>query len=132
MTDRYQPLRDAAHGALRLMFPDDLKLLLAALLAERDALANKLGKCGGENCMGWRDGDIARWVREERLLKAERERDVAVEDASRYRWIAAHCRSTAEHWGGRWSIVVEGPPPTKHDEEDAFDAAIDAAREAGR
>lgn len=93
MTDRYQPLRDAAHGALRLMFPDDLKLLLAALLAERD---------------------------------------VAVEDASRYRWIAAHCRSTAEHWGGRWSIVVEGPPPTKHDEEDAFDAAIDAAREAGR
>ncbi len=93
MTDRYQPLRDAAHGALRLMFPDDLKLLLAALLAERD---------------------------------------VAVEEASRYRGVGAPRRRTAEHRGGRWAIVVEEPPPTKHDEEDAFDAAIDAAREAGR
>jgi len=49
------------------------------------------------------------------------------QDAQRYRWIAGHCRSTSEHWGGRWSIVVEGPCPAKHDEEDAFDAAIDAA-----
>lgn len=50
-----------------------------------------------------------------------------VRDAERYRWIAAHCRSTAEHWGGRWSIVVEGPEPKTHDSEDDFDAAIDAA-----
>lgn len=50
------------------------------------------------------------------------------EDAARYRWIAAHCRSTSEHWGGRWSIVVEGPAPKSHDSEDDFDAAIDAAR----
>lgn len=50
------------------------------------------------------------------------------EDAERYRWIAGHCRSTSEHWGGRWSIIVDGPCPTAHDDEDAFDAAIDAAR----
>ena len=42
--------------------------------------------------------------------------------------LAAHCRSTTEHWGGRWSIVVEGPAPESHDSEDDFDAAIDAAR----
>ena len=48
-------------------------------------------------------------------------------DAERYRWLAGFCRSTPEHWGGRWSIVVEGPAPTRPDEEDAFDAAIDAA-----
>lgn len=51
----------------------------------------------------------------------------AEQDAQRYRWIAGHCRSTSEQWGGRWSIVVEGPCPAKHDEEDAFDDAIDAA-----
>lgn len=49
-------------------------------------------------------------------------------DAERMRWIAAHCRSTAEHWGGRWSIVIDGPAPVRHDEEDALYAAIDAAR----
>lgn len=59
------------------------------------------------------------------------ERDALARDAARFRWLAAHCRSTAEHWGGRWSIVVEGPAPTRHDDEDAFDAAIDAAMEAG-
>ena len=52
------------------------------------------------------------------------------EDAARYRFLAAHCRSTPEHWGGRWSIVVEGPAPKSHDSEDDFDAAIDAARAA--
>lgn len=53
-------------------------------------------------------------------------------DARRYRWIAGHCRSTSEHWGGRWSIVVEGPCPAKHDEEGAFDDAIDAAMDLTR
>lgn len=53
-------------------------------------------------------------------------------DAMRYRWLAAHCRSTAEHWGGRWSIVVEGPAPKSHDSEDDFDAAIDAAIDAAK
>jgi hypothetical protein len=56
------------------------------------------------------------------------ELDAREADAERYRWIAGHCRSTSEHWGGRWSIIVEGPCPTAHDEEAAFDAAIDAAR----
>lgn len=50
------------------------------------------------------------------------------EDAARYRFLAGHCRSTSEHWGGRWSIVVEGPAPESHDSKDDFDAAIDAAR----
>jgi len=49
-------------------------------------------------------------------------------DAARYRFLAAHCRSTSEHWGGRWSIIVDGPAPKSHDSEDYFDAAIDAAR----
>lgn len=55
------------------------------------------------------------------------ERDALRKDAERYRWIAQTCRSTGEHWGGRWSIVVEGPSPTRHDDEEAFDVAIDAA-----
>ena len=63
------------------------------------------------------------------LLRAARApADSVLEDAARYRFLAAHCRSTPEHWGGRWSIVVEGPAPKSHDSEDDFDAAIDAAR----
>lgn len=53
------------------------------------------------------------------------------EDAARYRWLAAYCRSTSEHWGGRWSIVIDGPAPKSHDSEDYFDAAIDAAMKKG-
>ena len=48
-------------------------------------------------------------------------------DAERYRFLAGHCRSTSEHWGGRWSIVIEGPCPKSHNSEGDFDAAIDAA-----
>jgi len=51
-------------------------------------------------------------------------------DAARYRWLAASCRSTSEHWGGRWSIIIDGPAPKSHDSEDDFDAAINAARAA--
>ena len=51
-----------------------------------------------------------------------------LEDATRYRFIAGHCRSTSEHWGGRWSIIVDGPAPKSHDSEDDFDEAVDAAR----
>lgn len=50
-------------------------------------------------------------------------------DAERYRFLAAYCRSTDEHWGGRWSIVVDGPCPASRDSEDDFDEAIDAAME---
>lgn len=51
-------------------------------------------------------------------------------DAERYWWLAKHGRSTSEHWGGRWSIVIDGPCPKSHNSEDDFDAAIDAARGA--
>lgn len=48
-------------------------------------------------------------------------------DAGRYRWLALQ-RVTPEHWGGRWSIVIEGPAPTARPCKDQFDAAIEAAR----
>jgi hypothetical protein len=57
--------------------------------------------------------------------------DSVQEDAARYRWLAASCRSTSEHWGGRWSIIIDGPAPKSHDSEDDFDAAVDAARKQG-
>ena len=57
--------------------------------------------------------------------------DSVLEDAARYRWLAANCRSTSEHWGGRWSIIIDGPAPKSHDSEDDFDAAVDAARKQG-
>ena len=57
--------------------------------------------------------------------------DSVLDDAARYRFLAARCRITGEHWGGRWSIVVEGPAPESHDSKDDFDAAIDAAMNKG-
>ena len=57
--------------------------------------------------------------------------DSVLEDAARYRFLAAHCRRTSEHWGGRWSIIVDGPAPESHDSEDDFDEAVDAARKKG-
>ena len=54
--------------------------------------------------------------------------DSVLEDAARYRFLSGHCRSTSEHWGGRWSIIIDGPAPESHDSEDDFDAAVDAAR----
>ena len=68
----------------------------------------------------------------EALLRAARaQADSVQEDAARYRWLAEHCRSTSEHWGGRWSIIIDGPAPKSHDSEDDFDAAVDAARKQG-
>lgn len=55
------------------------------------------------------------------------ERDAAMKDAERYRWLAAHTRRTSEHWGGRWSIVIDGPAPKSHNSKDDLDDAIDAA-----
>ena len=77
----------------------------------------------------YREADRARraLIEDRDTLQAEVER--LRQDAERYRWLAGHCRSTSEHWGGRWSIVVEGPTPKTHDSEDDFDAAVDAARE---
>lgn len=65
-----------------------------------------------------------------RIANEEVNRAAALEkDAARYRFLAERCRSTSEHWGGRWSIVIEGPAPKSHNDEDDFDAAIDAAME---
>lgn len=76
---------------------------------------------------GW--GAILLVLAEEvRRLRAENERLRA--DAERYRFLAKRCRSTSEHWGGRWSVVIDGPAPASHNSEDDFDAAIDAAMEA--
>lgn len=61
------------------------------------------------------------------ILSLIAELEQVKKDAERYRWLAASCRSTSEHWGGRWSIIIDGPAPKSHDSEDDFDAAIDAA-----
>ena len=57
--------------------------------------------------------------------------DSVLEDVARYRWLVAHCRSTSEHWGGRWSIVVDGPAPELENGEYLIDEAIDKARKQG-
>ena len=84
------------------------------------------GNGGGQ--FSWQKQDERYWTR---LTPPAQTADSVLEDAARYRWLAAHCRSTTEHWGGRWSIVVEGPAPKSHDSEDDFDAAIDAAMNKG-
>jgi len=59
--------------------------------------------------------------------KAEVERLRA--DAERYQWLRECARATSEHWGGRWSLVTEGPAP-ENATSAGIDAAIDAARNA--
>ena len=49
------------------------------------------------------------------------------EDAARYRYLVTKGRLIPEHWGGRWSIVVESRSP-EGDEKEHIDAALDAAR----
>jgi DNA-binding FrmR family transcriptional regulator len=51
------------------------------------------------------------------------------EDAERYQWLRECARATSEHWGGRWSLVTEGPAP-ENATPAGIDAAIDAARAA--
>lgn len=65
--------------------------------------------------------DIARYC-------SEPPADVA-RDAERYRWLRDKCRATGEHWGGRWSLVIEGPCPDGDESSGAIDKAIDAAIE---
>lgn len=59
---------------------------------------------------------------------AEPPADVA-RDAERYRWLRDKCRATGEHWGGRWSLVIEGPCPDGDKSSGSIDKAIDAAIE---
>ena len=51
-------------------------------------------------------GDPAGKLMQDELVERARN---AWADAQRYRWLSAHARSTAEHWGGRWSLVIDGP-----------------------
>ena len=60
------------------------------------------------------------------LTPAEPPADV-VRDAERYRWLLENARATAEHWGGRWSLVIDSPAPGKDASSEAINAAIDAA-----
>lgn len=63
-----------------------------------------------------------------RLAAIEEEYEALRADAERYRWLAGRCRRTPEHWGGRWSIVIDGPCPKDGPGRETVDAAIDAAR----
>jgi hypothetical protein len=69
-------------------------------------------------------GDPAGELTQDELVERARN---AWADAQRYRWLSAHARSTAEHWRGRWSLVIEGPPPMRNDCADSLDVAVDAA-----
>ena len=84
------------------------------------------GNGGGQ--FSWQKQDERYWTR---LTPPAQTADSVLEDAARYRFLAGHCRSTSEHWGGRWSIIVDGPAPKSHDSEDDFDEAVDAARKQG-
>lgn len=64
----------------------------------------------------------------EATTQAEAPADVA-RDAERYRWLLENARATAEHWGGRWSLVIDSPAPGKDASPEAINAAIDAAIE---
>ena len=61
-------------------------------------------------------------------IQPEPPADVA-RDAERYRWLLENARATAEHWGGRWSLVIDSPAPGKDASPEAINAAIDAAIE---
>lgn len=134
---RYGAIANAADAALIAAADPST---IAELLAERDHLADEcheqarlLGMSGSREAklLAERDAlksDLDTYMR---IANEEANRAASLEaDAARYRFLAARCRSTAEHWGGRWSIVIDGPAPRRHDDEDDFDAAIDAAMEA--
>ena len=67
-------------------------------------------------------------VRKDELTRLRAECDALRADAERYRWLRECARATSEHWGGRWSLVIEGPAP----ESNALPAGIDAAIRARR
>jgi len=133
------PLVMAAPAAVAV--PDEIDRLRAALVyvafalhgTRQYMLAEGVTLIDGDTVRVSRDG----WTVEASsnpLRQPEPQPSPAVQgdalDAERYRWLAASCRSTSEHWGGRWSIIIDGPAPKSHDSEDDFDAAIDAARAA--
>ena len=123
-------MTDKQPDALREKMSDILRRTAAALKGEPDDLALHSWHDLTEVAMTLRyEVDAIAAIKEER--DALRSENAALwADAERYRWLAKHGRSTSEHWGGRWSIVIDGPCPKSHNSEDDFDAAIDAARGA--
>lgn len=103
--------------------PSDLRGIDACPVAEWVDLV-KRGYVSRDECL-IAVKDIPLWIAKNSEQAQPSQADA--QDAARYRWLAGHCRSTSEHWGGRWSIVVDGPAPKSHDSEDDLDAAIDAA-----
>jgi uncharacterized protein YndB with AHSA1/START domain len=79
-----------------------------------------------------RDFSFAAWqaataAKEAEIAALKEEWEALLKDAERYRWLTTHARTTSEHWGGRWSIVIDGPAPERHGCKEALDEAIDAA-----
>lgn len=127
------PKADHFRDATKMVPSDHLRGATKMTLDEAIEHADEVAGCGAQ--CGVEHAQLAAWLRElrdRRVTAASSQPPVEeqgdAEDAERYRWIAMHCRSTSEHWGGRWSIVVDGPAPKSHDSGDDFDAAIDAAR----
>lgn len=63
------------------------------------------------------------------VKEARAECDALRADAERYRYLRECARATSEHWGGRWSLVTDGPAP-KNAMPASIDTAIDEARAA--
>ena len=98
-----------------------------ALMPLDDVAAAELRRLHAENETLRYEVDAIAAIKEERDAMQSENAELWA-DAERYWWLAKHGRSTSEHWGGRWSIVIDGPCPKSHNSEDDFDAAIDAAR----
>lgn len=57
----------------------------------------------------WKEYDTeVKWkVRFARAVLALRGDVSAIRDAARYKWLCENARVVPEHWGGRWSLVME-------------------------
>ena len=95
----------------------------AALLNTRETMAERITADNPYYSATY--ADVCRAVDRE-VEYREKLADV-VRDAERYRWLRDKCRATGEHWGGRWSLVIEGPCPDGDESSGAIDKAIDAA-----
>jgi TolA-binding protein len=111
-------LADSVHLGYRVGWQRECAAELRRLHAEIDRLRDGL--------LAWQTAAVD--IRQQ-LKKAEAEVERLRADAERYRWLRKCARATSEHWGGRWSLVTEGPAP-ENATSAGIDAAIDAARAA--